>query len=262
MLSTLWHRQASQIGRSACQGTCVPWQTGIQTETFVYGPGDIKFKDLDGSGVIDGGKGTVDDHGDLKVIGNCLPRYEYSFHIGGTYKGFDLDLFFQGVGKRDMWTQSSFVFPEMREADLAIYANQTSYNIYEPEKGIVNISESNAFPCLYPGNEYAGNVTGLAGEGGCHNYYPQTKYLVDMSYLRLKNVTLGYTLPVELTKKAFVQKLRFYVSCNNLFLLHKGSGDLPIDPEMNAGQGALGYGTWGRTYPTTKSWSFGLQVTF
>ncbi|MBS7373217.1 MAG: TonB-dependent receptor, partial [Muribaculaceae bacterium] len=205
-------------------------QTGIQTQTFVYGPGDIKFKDLDGSGVIDGGKGTVDDHGDLKVIGNCLPRYEYSFHIGGTYKGFDLDLFFQGVGKRDMWTQSSFVFPEMREADLAIYANQTSYNIYEPEKGIVNISESNAFPCLYPGNEYAGNVTGLAGEGGCHNYYPQTKYLVDMSYLRLKNVTLGYTLPVELTKKAFVQKLRFYVSCNNLFLLHKGSGDLPIDP--------------------------------
>lgn len=237
-------------------------QTGIQTQTFVYGPGDIKFKDLDGSGVIDGGKGTVDDHGDLKVIGNCLPRYEYSFHIGGTYKGFDLDLFFQGVGKRDMWTQSSFVFPEMREADLAIYANQTSYNIYEPEKGIVNISESNAFPCLYPGNEYAGNVTGLAGEGGCHNYYPQTKYLVDMSYLRLKNVTLGYTLPVELTKKAFVQKLRFYVSCSNLFLLHKGSGDLPIDPEMNAGQGALGYGTWGRTYPTTKSWSFGLQVTF
>ena len=237
-------------------------QTGIQTQTFVYGPGDIKFKDLDGSGVIDGGKGTVDDHGDLKVIGNCLPRYEYSFHIGGTYKGFDLDLFFQGVGKRDMWTQSSFVFPEMREADLAIYANQTSYNIYEPEKGIVNISESNAFPCLYPGNEYAGNVTGLAGEGGCHNYYPQTKYLVDMSYLRLKNVTLGYTLPVELTKKAFVQKLRFYVSCNNLFLLHKGSGDLPIDPEMNAGQGSLGYGTWGRTYPITKSWSFGLQVTF
>lgn len=237
-------------------------QTGLQTQTFVYGPGDIKFKDLNDDGKIDGGKGTEEDHGDLKVIGNCLPRYEYSFHIGGTYKGFDLDLFFQGVGKRDMWTQSAFVFPEMREADLAIYANQTSYNIYDPENGIVNISESNKFPCLFPGNEYAGNVTGVAGEGGCHNYYPQTKYLVDMSYLRLKNVTLGYTLPEELTKKAFIQKLRVYASCSNLFLLHKGSGDLPIDPEMNAGQGSLGYGTWGRTYPITKSWSFGLQVTF
>ena len=237
-------------------------QTGLQTQTFVYGPGDIKFKDLNGDGKIDGGKGTEEDHGDLKVIGNCLPRYEYSFHIGGTYKGFDLDLFFQGVGKRDMWTQSAFVFPEMREADLAIYANQTSYNVYDPANGIVNISESNKFPCLYPGNEYAGNVTGVAGEGGCHNYYPQTKYLVDMSYLRLKNVTLGYTLPEELTKKAFIQKLRVYASCSNLFLLHKGSGDLPIDPEMNAGQGSLGLGTWGRTYPITKSWSFGLQVTF
>ena len=100
-------------------------QTGIQTDNFVFGPGDIKYKDLNGDGVIDGGKGTADDHGDLKVIGNTLPRYEYSFHLGGSWKGLDLDLFFQGVGKRDMWTQSSFVFPLMRDADKALYANQT-----------------------------------------------------------------------------------------------------------------------------------------
>ncbi len=237
-------------------------QTGIQTEQFVYGPGDIKFKDLNGDGKIDGGAGTVDDHGDLKVIGNTQPRYEYSFHIGGNYKGFDLDLFFQGVGKRDMWTQSSFVFPMMREADLAIYSNQTSYNIYDPTNGIINISESNDYPCLYPGNEYAGNVTALAAIGGCHNYYPQTKYLVDLSYLRLKNVTLGYTLPEDLTKKIYIQKLRFYASVDNLALLHDGTGDIPVDPEMNEGQGALSYGTWGRTYPITRSWSIGLQVTF
>ena len=83
-----------------------------------------------------------------------------------------------------------------------------------------------------------------------------------MSYLRLKNVTLGYTLPGELTKKAYIQKLRFYASVNNLCLLHKGNGNLPLDPEMNDGQGALSYGTWGRTYPITRSWSLGLQVTF
>jgi hypothetical protein len=198
-----------------------------------------------------------------------MPRYEYSFHIGGSYKGFDLDLFFQGVGKRDMWTQSSFVFPMMRGADLAIYSNQTNYNIYDYT--ITNntltvtentISQKNDYPVLYPGNEYSGNVVGLASEGGCHNYYPQTKYLVDMSYLRLKNVTLGYTLPKYLTNKFYIQKLRVYGSVNNLCLLHKGSGDLPIDPEMNAGQGSLGLGTWGRTYPITRSWSFGIQVTF
>jgi len=237
-------------------------QTGIQTQTFVFGPGDIKYKDLDNNGVIDGGKGTQEDHGDLKVIGNMMPRYEYSFHVGGNFKGFDLDVFFQGVGKREMWTQSAFVFPMMRSADLAIYANQTKYNIYDPENGVVNISEDNDFPCLFPGNEYAGNVVGLSGEGGSHNYYPQTKYLVDMSYLRLKNITLGYTLPENLTRKAFIEKFRLYGSVNNLCLLHKGSGDLPIDPEMNAGQGSLGYGTWGRTYPINRTWSVGLQITF
>ena len=246
-------------------------QTGIQTNSFIYGPGDIKYKDLDGDGKISGGDGTLENHGDLKVIGNTTPRYEYSFHIGGTYKGFDLDLFFQGVGKREMWTLSSMVFPEMRASDLAIYSNQTKYNEFEytidQTTGAFTvtkntISQSNDFPVLFPGNDEKGNVVGLAGECGRYNYYPQSKYLVDMSYLRLKNITLGYTLPQALTKKAYIQKLRIYASVNNLCLLHKGSGDLPIDPEMNAGQGGLAYGTWGRTYPITRSWSCGLQVTF
>ena len=237
-------------------------QTGIQTDNFVFGPGDIKYKDLDGNKVIDGGKGTADDHGDLKVIGNTMPRYEYSFHLGGSWKGIDLDLFFQGVGKRDMWTQSSFVFPLMRDADKALYANQTSYNVYDPANGIINISQSNRYPCLYSGNEGSGNVTGLASIGGEHNYYPQTKYLVNMAYLRLKNVTIGYTLPASITKKVYMEKVRFYGSVNNLCLLYNGAKDYPVDPEMNAGQGSLSLGTWGRTFPITRTWSVGVQVTF
>ena len=202
----------------------------------------------------------MEDHGDLKVIGNCLPRYEYSFHIGGNYKGFDLDLFFQGVGKRSVWNISAFNFPLMRNPDLALYANQTKYNVYDPDHGIVNISESNDYPCLWPGNEDKGNVPALADGGGSHNYYPQSKYLVNMSYLRLKNVTLGYTLPKQLTRKAYVESLRLYVSANNLFLLHKGNGNLPLDPEINTGDGVK-CGGWGRTLPITRSWAIGLQVT-
>ena len=100
-------------------------QTALQTSqgwklgNFHYGPGDIKFKDLDGNGKIDGGKGTADDHGDLKVIGNSMPRYEYSFHLGGAWKGIDLDLYFQGVGKREDWTTSSLNLPAMVHADVA-----------------------------------------------------------------------------------------------------------------------------------------------
>ena len=61
-----------------------------------------------------------------------------------------------------------------------------------------------------------------------------------MSYLRLKSLTLGYTLPNDLTRKAYIQSLRVYVSGNNLFLLHKGSKNLPIDPEVNTGESLAG----------------------
>ena len=245
-----------------------PDQTGIQTDNFVYGPGDIKFKDLNGDGKIDGGAGTAVDHGDLKVIGNMLPRYEYSFHLGGVFYGVDIDLFFQGVGKRDMWTTSSFAFPEMRDADVAIFAHQTDYNVYgtDPITGefVNNISESNFYPCLYSGSNDAGNVEGLKGEYGCHNYYPQTKYLVDMSYLRLKNVTIGYTLPQKWSRKAYIEKFRIYFSGNNLALLHNGS-HLPIDPEITydyRNNPSMNDVTLGRTSPITGSYSFGFQVTF
>ncbi len=239
-------------------------QTGIQTNNFVYGPGDIKYKDLNGDGKIDGGKGTLEDHGDLKVIGNCLPRYEYSFRLGASWKGFDIDAFFQGVGKRDIWMTSAFNFPTLRSADITLYAHQTKYNIYDPENGIVNISESNDYPCLYAGVDGAGNVTALSSYGGSKNYYPQSKYLINMSYLRLKSLTVGYTFPKEWMKKIYVQNLRVYFSGQNLFLLHKGNGNLPLDPEINQADSnsSLSNGGWGRTLPITRSYAVGLQLTF
>lgn len=236
-------------------------QTGLQVGNFVYGPGDIKYKDLNGDGKIDGGKGTMANHGDLKVIGNVLPRYEYSFHLGGSWKGIDLDLFFQGVGKRDIWTTSSFVFPMAQPQDLQLFSNLTKYNVYDPENGNVNISEDNDYPCLWPGVSAAGKVPALASAGGNNNFYPQSKYLVHMSYLRLKNVTLGYTLPQNLVRKAYIQNLRVYASVDNLWLLHKGNGNLPLDPEINTGEG-IKYGGWGRTVPITRTWAVGLQLTF
>lgn len=257
----------------------IPSQAALENGGFHYGPGDVKFKDLDGNGVINGGDpnmkdedgnpipvGSAKNHGDLKVIGNTQPRYEYSFHIGGTWRGFDADVFFQGVGKRDVWTISAFNFPMMRDADLAIYENQMSYNrvlwndSYTEILGY-EINQSNDYPRLYPGNDVQGTISTIST--GSKNYYPQSKYLTNMSYLRLKNVTLGYTLPRSLTSKVYIEKLRFYVSGQNLCLLHKGSGKLPIDPEVNSSSNSNGaYGTWGRVAPITRTYSVGLQVTF
>lgn len=239
-------------------------QKGLEQDNFVYGPGDIKFKDLNGDGVIDGGKGTADDHGDLKVIGNSTPRYQYSFRVGGAWKGIDLDVYFQGVGKCDQWTQSSFVMPMMRGAD-AIYENQTDYWTEE------NQNYSAFYPRMYPGNAAQGTVSGVGL--GNHNFYPQSRYLVDMSYLRLKNITLGYTLPQNLTKKWYMEKVRVYFSASNICELINNS-IAPIDPELQGSESSrynkrnssssndFGNGTWGRIEPLSRTVSFGLQVTF
>jgi hypothetical protein len=88
----------------------LPDQSGLERGVFQYGPGDVLYKDLDGDQIITGGKGTYDDHGDLTRIGNSLPRYEYNFRIGGEFYGFDLNVFFQGVGKRELSGGSSDVF--------------------------------------------------------------------------------------------------------------------------------------------------------
>lgn len=228
-------------------------QVGLEQNGFVYGPGDIKFKNLDGNDVIDGGKGTVDDHGDLKVIGNTTPRYQYSFRLGGSWKGFDIDAFFQGVGKRDVWSTGAFVIPMSRGAD-AIYENQTDYWTEE------NQNENAYYPRMWATNANKGTISVL--EGGNHNFYPQSRYLVNMAYLRFKNLTIGYTLPKELSKKAYIEKVRLYFSANNICeLINKSNA--PVDPEINSQETTEPTnGTWGRIDPMYRTLSFGLQVTF
>ena len=277
--------------------------------SFQYGPGDIKFKDLDGNGVINGGVadpgagkrsayiaehpdaarflkdpnlapddpeqgwwpvGSIHNHGDLKKIGNSMPRYEYSFRLGAAWKGFDIDMYFQGVGKRDYWSCSAFVMPLTRGAD-ATYANQNSYNRinYNDAGQIIGyeISQSNDFPCLYPGAANAGRVAGI--QMGRYNFYPQTKYLQDMSYLRFKQLTVGYTLPAAITKKALIQKARLYFSAENLCMLHNGMKGTGIDPEIGSSHNATYFNTsanvnqdFGRVTPMPRTFSFGMQVTF
>ena len=143
--------------------------------------------------------------------------------------------------------------PFMRGAD-ALYANQTSY---WTEK---NPDQNADFPRLFPGNASRGTISVL--EQGRNNFYPQTKYLVNMAYLRFKNLTVGYTLPQALTRKAHIQKVRVYFSGSNIMEIIKRS-KAPVDPEVNDKEegAALGNATWGRIDPMYRTFSFGLQLT-
>ena len=233
-------------------------QTKLQSGKFVYGPGDIKFVDQNKDGVIDWGKGTPDDHGDLIKIGNSTPRYQYSLRLGGEWKGFDLDIYMQGVGKRDMWTQSAFVMPMMRGAD-ALYSNQTSY-VTEAEYSDGKIDQSKDFPRMWSGGAGLGNISSNVISNGRYNFYPQTKYLVNMAYLRMKNITLGYTLPRDLTRKITIDRIRVYVAVNNAFDIINHNNGTGLDPEINTGVGSYANGVWGRTDPILRTYSFGIQV--
>lgn len=245
-------------------------QAEMETGNFHYGPGDVKFKDLDGNGTINAGERTMDDHGDIKVIGNAMPRFEYSFRLGGAWKGFDLDLFFQGVGKRNMWATGSSIVPGA-QSGLGTFEGQNSYNhyIYDADWNIVGyeVDQNNTYPAPYSGCGSNGKWSSTMGSG-CFNFYPQTRYLLNMAYLRLKTLTVGYTLPAFITQKAYIQKARLYFSAENLCFLYNGAGKYGLDPEIatSATQtrqgGNGGYADFGRTTPMPQTFSFGIQVTF
>ena len=159
-----------------------------------------------------------------------------------------------------MWTQSSFVMPFMRGVD-GIYSHQMSYVTQEMIDN-KNIDQTVKYPALYGGGAGLGNISSSVLSNGRYNFYPQSKYLVNMAYLRLKNITLGYTLPRDLTRKAYIEKIRIYGSINNACDLINHTAQYGLDPEINTGVGAYANGVWGRTEPITRTYSFGLQVEF
>ena len=118
------------------------------------------------------------------------------------------------------------------------------------------------FPRPYFGGQVGSSQNGLP-YGGINDYYPQTKYLQNLAYLRVKNVTIGYTVPAKLSAKAFLQKIRVYVSAQNLFTFDHIDG--VMDPELTGGWNtASGIDSHyaGKAMPFNRQWSFGVQVTF
>ncbi len=113
-------------------GSNTPNQDALNTaNSFHYGPGDVKYKDLNGDGKVDYGQGTNLDHGDMKVIGNTTPRYIFRLRAGFTWKDIDFSAFFQGVGKRDYWGTGPLVIPCFTKNE-AVYQNQVT-NYWTPD---------------------------------------------------------------------------------------------------------------------------------
>ncbi len=203
--------------------------------------GDVMYKDLNGDGKIDNGANTLTDHGDLKVLGNNTPRYQFGLDLNADWKGFDARLFFQGIGKRDYW-QGSYYF----------WGATSSMWWSAGLKEHVDYFRAEASNDL-PANLDAYYPRPIFGTG--KNQQTQSRYLQSAAYIRLKNAQLGYTLPATLTNKFYVSRLRFFVSGENLWTGTKLAK--MFDPETISG-GSDGNGN---AYPLQRTVSFGLSVT-
>ena len=224
------------------------YQDYLQSGNFVFGPGDVKFKDVNGDGKINEGASDVNDHGDKEKIGNTTPRYEYGIRLGANYKGFDMSVFMQGVGKRDLWGSSSISLPGFNTSDGAM-AKSLAKDYWTEEN-------TNAF---YP------RPWNLANSTNAFNMRPQDKYMLNMAYLRVKNITFGYTLPENISRKIYVKKARIYTALENFITFNHLRG-LPLDPEVIPGATAFydkgNASRVGLSIPSFKSMSFGVQLTF
>ena len=234
-------------------------QGKITSGNLISGPGDVKFKDLNGDGVIDNGKLLIDDHGDLDIIGNTTPRYEYSFRVDAAWKGIDFSMFWQGIGKRDMLGSSWLTVPGFNITGDGGSAQCFVDDFwYETKDASGNVVEAN-YNAFYP-------RAASLGRERIFNMTDNDRYMLNMAYLRLKNVTLGYTLPQKLTRKAFIDKLRFYVSLEN-FLTFDHLNGIPIDVEEVSGYSYLNSSNYNQSFagigaPAFKSASVGVQLTF
>lgn len=190
------------------------------------GAGDVKYLDVNGDGVISAGEGTPNSPGDLVNYGTSNGRYFYGFNMGFQYKGFDFSAMLQGVAKRVFVISTETLSPMLGTADLPWTIHMDRWSPENPDA---------TFPRMY--------------QTSSHNYRPSDKWIQNGAYLRLKNIQLGYTLPL---KTEAIRKLRVFFSGQDLWETTKVME--VFDPEVPNNVGAT-------TYPFFRTVSFGLNLT-
>ena len=216
-----------------------------------WAAGDIMYEDTNNDKQINDGARTITDHGDLKVIGNSTPRFLWGIDLNASWKGFDIRAFFQGVMKRDAWLGGSwgsleYYFGATNSGEwwaTGITAVKDYYrdaNTWSVANGYQKANQDAFLPRATFSNK---------------NERCQTRYLMNAAYMRLKNFQAGYTIPRNITTKWGISNMRVFVSIENLFTITKMPKQ--FDPEIIGTDSRHSNG-----YPLSKTFSFGINVTF
>ncbi|RYY26797.1 MAG: SusC/RagA family TonB-linked outer membrane protein, partial [Sphingobacteriaceae bacterium] len=203
-------------------------------------PGDVMFKDISGpNGVPDG----IIDNNDRSYVGSPIPKFTYGLTTNFSYSGFDMSLFFQGVQGNKLYNQ----------INTDIEGFYRAFNLTEriATQSWTGEGSTNEFPRL-------------SWTGANNNKQPSTRFLEDGSYLRLKNIQLGYTIGKQALKVLKLSSVRVFASAQNVFTVTKYTG---IDPEIYTNSNSSGDGVravgidWG-TYPSARTFTIGLNANF
>jgi hypothetical protein len=236
-VGTIWGFTSNGLFQSQEEIQNAPDLSEISNDS--WNPGDVKYEDLDNDDKISRGSSTLDDHGDLSIIGNWVPKYQYGLTAGFSWRNFDFSMFWQGVGKKDVWLDGNFFFGAAN--------GRWQTTCFEQHLDYWREDNKDAY---YP-KPY------LTSAGVSKNQQVSTRYLQDASYLRLKNVQLGYTFSTKWLEKIQLKKLNIYISVENILTITK-LNDI-FDPEALSG---MDDATAGKTYPMQKSISAEMNLTF
>ena len=230
VIGEVWGFEVNGLFQSAEEVTAHADQSEIWGGPWAAG--DTKYEDLDGDGLISRGDNTIENPGDQKRIGNTSPRYTFGITGSAQWKGFDFNIFFQGVAQRDVnfggWNPWFFGSGNYEWT----VSNQFNQDYWRPD------NTDAYFPRPYQ-NNYRGNTT------------EATRWLQNGAFIRLKQLTLGYTIPSEVMSKVGIDNFRIYFSGENLGERSKLRYDSAFDPEV----------VNGTTYPLQRTFSLGLDIT-
>lgn len=253
-LGEIWGYRVEGLFRSDEEIRNSPSQSLIpNTNTRKNYVGDLKFKNLDGDNIIYQGNNRVGDSGDKTIIGNAQPRYTFGFNASAEWNGIFLSAFFQGVMKQDWYPSPESKFWGQYNRPYNQYPTWHEDNMYREE--------------LQNFDAYLPRLVGYIAQGsGRALNMPNDRYLQNAAYIRLRNLQLGYNLPLNVVSKIGAQKVQIYVSGENVWTwspMYKWTRDTDVtsiygsDRDLSSGTSGDGY-----NYPMSKNWSIGLNINF
>lgn len=276
-LGEIWGLESDGLFQNTAEIEALDQTSIIPWGALSIVPGWPKYKDQDDNGIIEKGY-ILGETKDLKIIGNSTPRFQFGLDLGMDWKGFDLRMFLQGIGKRDYYPLDYLYWGHYQQPYGSTYGHLMDF--YRPSDdsnaqrakhsqaylnaGLANQNLNSTYPILQSWLADVNLGTRIDESQGLA--IPQTAYMQSAAYLRMKNLTFGYTIPDVLSQKAGLDKVRIYFSGENLFEFSSikkyydpegVNQNTYTDPRKSPSRSGNGM-----DYPFQRSYSVGLQVTF